>query len=71
MDTYPIPAQSLENYYYIDGYQLERHYKDHLSDFKRWDAAEHAEEWLVFPENIGYKLSIDETSLSNGDLIRL
>ena len=68
MDTYPIPAQSLEKYYHTDGYQLERHYKDHLSDFKSWDAAEHAEEWLVFPENIGAKLSIDETSLSNGEL---
>jgi transposase len=29
---------------------------------------EHAEQWLVFPENIGSKLSIDETSLSNGEL---
>ena len=68
MDTYPIPAQSLEKYYHIDGSQLERHYKEHLSDFKTWEAAEHAEEWLVFPENIGSKLSIDETSVSNGEL---
>ena len=68
MDTYPIPTQSLEKYYYIDGTQLERHYKEQLSDFKTWEAAEHAEEWLVFPENIGAKLSIDETALSNGDL---
>ena len=68
LDTYPIPAQSLEKYYHIDGAQLERHYKEHLSDFKTWEAAAHAEEWLVFPENIGSKLSIDETSLSNGEL---
>ena len=47
---------------------MERHYKDHLSDFKRWEALSHAEDWLVFPENIGAKLSIDETSLSNGEL---
>jgi transposase len=68
LDTYPIPAQSLEKHYYINGTQLERHYKEHLSDFKSWEAAEHAEKWLVFPENIGSKLSIDETSLSNGEL---
>ena len=68
MDTYPIPAQSLEKHYHINGTQLERHYKEHLSDFKSWEASEHAEEWLVFPENIGAKLSIDETSLSNGEL---
>jgi transposase len=68
LDTFPIPAQSLEKHYHINGIQLERHYKEHLSDFKTWEAAEHAEEWLVFPENIGTKLSIDETSLSNGEL---
>jgi transposase len=68
LDTCPIPAQSLEKYYHIDGAQLERHYKEHLSDFKTWEAREHAEDWLVFPENIGSKLSIDETSLSNGEL---
>jgi len=68
LDTYPLPAQSLEKHYHIDGSQLERHYKEHLSDFKSWEASSHAEEWLVFPDNIGSKLSIDETSLSNGEL---
>ncbi|MCL2728034.1 MAG: transposase [Bacteroidales bacterium] len=68
MDTTPIPAQSLERYYHIDGIQLERHYKEYLSDFKNWEAVEHAEDWLVFPENTGSHLSIDETSLSNGEL---
>ena len=28
----------------------------------------HADEWVVFPENIGKHLAIDETALSNGDL---
>ena len=28
----------------------------------------HAKEWLIFPENIGKRLSIDETSLSNREL---
>jgi transposase len=68
LDTYPIPAQSLEKHYHINGTQLERHYKEHLSDFNTWEAASHAHEWLVFPENIGASLSIDETSLSNGEL---
>jgi len=39
-----------------------------LSDFKNWEAKEHAQEWLVFPENVGEYLSIDETSVSNGEL---
>lgn len=29
---------------------------------------EHAEKWLVFPGNIGPRMSIDETSLSDGEL---
>lgn len=47
---------------------MERQYKEHLSDYSEWDQKEHAEQWLVFPDNIGERLSIDETSLSNGEL---
>ncbi len=38
-------------------------YKKHLSNFSQWDQIAHANEYIVFPENIGEKLSIDETSL--------
>jgi transposase len=58
----------LENFFHIDGVQLERQYKEHLSGYFTWKQREHADEWLVFPENIGKNLSIDETSLSNGEL---
>lgn len=68
MDTYPIQSQSLEKFYYIDGEQLGRQYKEYLSDYKTWDQKEHADKWLVFPENMGTHLSIDETSVSNGEL---
>ena len=68
MDTFPITAQSLEAYYHIDGIQLERHYKEHLSNYDNWEQKDHADEWLLFPENMGTHLSIDETSLSNGEL---
>jgi transposase len=47
---------------------LGRQYKYRLSDFTSWEAREHAQEWLVFPENIGEYLSIDETSVSDGEL---
>ncbi len=39
-----------------------------MSDFKSWNQKSHAKQWLIFPENIGKRLSIDETSLSNGEL---
>ena len=33
-----------------------------------WDQRGHAKDWLLFPENLGARLSIDETALSNGEL---
>ena len=70
LDQYPISARSLEKHYHIDGDQLERQYKDHLSSYREWETQEgvHAERYLIFPENIGPRLSIDETSLSDGEL---
>ena len=68
MDNYPLSSKSLEKHYYIDGVQLGQQYKDHLSDYHQWDQRDHAEEWMLFPDNLGEYLSIDETSLSNGEL---
>lgn len=33
-----------------------------------WDQLDHADEWVLFPDNIGENLSLDETSLSQGEL---
>jgi len=68
LDDYPISSNSLEKFYYINGNQFGQQYKDYLSDYKDWDQKEHAQEWMLFPENIGPNLSIDETALSNGEL---
>jgi len=43
-------------------------YKEFLSSYKTWDQKDHAQKWVLFPDNIGPYLSIDETSLSNGEL---
>lgn len=40
----------------------------HLSDFHSWDQLRHASDWILFEENIGEQLSIDETCLSQGEL---
>lgn len=71
MDRYPITGRSLEWFFDIDGDLFERQYKRHLSGYWEWkDTAEgqYAKQWRVFPHNIGPQLSIDETSLSNGEL---
>ena len=48
--------------------EFEKQYKEHLSGFKDWDQKEHAAEWIIFPENIGERLSLDEVALTNGEL---
>lgn len=68
MDNYPINSNSLEKFYYINGNHFGQQYKDYLSGYDKWAEKEHASEWLVFPENIGPNLSLDETSLTNGEL---
>ena len=39
-----------------------------MSKYKEWDQLEHSEEWVLYPENIGEKLCLDEVALSNGEL---
>ena len=55
-------------YYGVDGDLFERQYKHYLSDYESWDQKDHADQWLLFPGNMGTHLSLDETALSNGDL---
>ena len=43
-------------------------YKQYSSDFGTWDQRSHAQHWLLFERNVGATLSIDEVSLSNGEL---
>ncbi|WP_031443503.1 ISAon1 family transposase [Arenibacter algicola] len=52
----------------VNGKKLQRQYRDYLSEFKDWEQKGHAKQWLVFPENMGPYLSIDETALSKGEL---
>lgn len=68
MDNFPISSKSLEKHYHINGDRFGQQYKEHLSDYYNWEQKEHAEDWMLFPDNIGSCLSLDETSLSNGEL---
>ncbi|WEK17422.1 MAG: transposase [Candidatus Pedobacter colombiensis] len=68
LDSTPISCKSLGHFFGVDGKRLEEQYARHLSDFTSWDQAEHSENWLLFANNMGEYLSIDETSLSQGEL---
>jgi transposase len=48
--------------------EFEQQYKDHLSGFHKWEQKDHAEKWMLFEQNLGEKLSIDEVALTNGEL---
>lgn len=68
MATSPVTCRTLEDFYHIDGHTFEKQYKEVLSGFRQWEQLEHADKWLLFPDNIGPRLAIDESSLSNGEL---
>ncbi len=68
METSPVTCRTLETFYHINAHTFEKQYKETLSGFRDWDQLGHADSWLLFPENIGPHLAIDEASLSNGEL---
>ncbi len=48
--------------------EFEQQYKDHLSGYHQWEQKDHADKWVLLEKNIGERLSIDETAISNGEL---
>jgi len=68
IDTRIDTISNIAYYHFIDSDNLSRSYKDHLSGYSTWEHKEHASEYLLYPKNIGDKISIDEVSLSDGEL---
>uniref|UniRef100_UPI003AAF39AE ISAon1 family transposase n=2 Tax=unclassified Flavobacterium TaxID=196869 RepID=UPI003AAF39AE len=68
MDSKANDCNAIASFYGVSGKNLQNQYKDFLSNFKAWDQLSHAKQWLIFPKNLGKRLSIDETSFSNGEL---
>lgn len=68
MDNTPISCKVIGELFQLDGKRLQEQYAAHLSGYTSWKQLEHAQQWILYPENIGENLSLDETCLSNGDL---
>lgn len=68
MDNNALSASKFGDYYNTNGSKLQYLYKNHLSNFNDWSQKEHAQDWLLFGKHLGKYLSLDETSLSNGEL---
>lgn len=54
--------------YGVDGKKFQRQYKDKTSNYQDWEQRSHCEDWILYPENISCSLSLDEVSLSDGEL---
>lgn len=63
-----MTCRTLEEFYHINGHTFEKQYKETLSGFRDWEQLEHTDRWMLFPDNIGPHLAIDESSLSNGEV---
>ena len=68
VDTRPDTMSNIASYYQVSSQKLQRHYKKKVSGFKDWNQLSHAQDFLIYPENITDRLSIDEVSLSKGEL---
>lgn len=68
MDTRTDTMSNIASYFGIEAQKLQRHYKKQVSGYKQWEQLSHAQEYLLYPENLSDKLSIDEVSLSKGEL---
>jgi transposase len=64
----PIATQTLASLFHLDGKKLQRQYRNHFSDYQQFKDKYKGKDYLVFGHNISEELSIDETSLSNGEL---
>ena len=69
METHEVSIKSVSDFSYLKPSVLTDYYKNHLSDYLSWDQLSHAEDYILFPENLGPDLCIDETALSNGELV--
>ena len=68
IDTKVLSIKIIGELFGVDGVALSRQYKNKISDFKEWKSNLPIEGSLVYPKNVTHQLSIDETSLSNGEL---
>ena len=58
----------MSTFFHVNGKHLEHQYAFHLSNFLSWNQREHACDWILFEDNLGENLSIDETAVSQGEL---
>jgi len=56
------------SYYGVNAETYRKYYKHKQSGFKDWEQYSHCDSYMLFPDNVGSDLSIDEVALSKGEL---
>lgn len=67
IESEPVEISRVAKWNRLDPHTLERQYKEDLSNFREWEKAVNTEA-LVYPENFGEYMSIDETALHEDEL---
>lgn len=52
----------------LNGQTLGKQYKEVISGYWTWYQLSHADEYILYPENFGEDMSLDDTCLNNGDV---
>ena len=68
IDNTPISCKTIGEIFSLDGDLLQRQYVTHLSGFLNWHKDIQHLDYIIYPDNIGAHLSIDETSITQGEL---
>ncbi|PTT42888.1 DDE transposase [Chryseobacterium sp. HMWF028] len=67
-DTKALPLKVIAELFGVKGKTFQRQYKNKLSEYYSWEQKPHAEDWIIYPENLSESLSLDEVALSDGEL---
>lgn len=67
METRPVSISDIAKNNHLKPSTFQKQYKEHLSNFREWEEGLITDA-LVYPANFGPRMSIDETSLQNGEL---
>lgn len=52
----------------MDPKKLEYQYKEYISNYRQWQGATTALDYVIYKKNLGKHLSLDETCHSQGEL---
>lgn len=69
IETRPDAISTIAFYNNVSAQKLRRWYKEKLSGMDNWNQREHCTSWLLYPKNFTAWMTIDELSLSDGEMV--